>query len=72
MRTQQLSITFPRKKQVLKEELLRMKEEENLNLSSYMVKLIENGVQVYHDKIKTFTFEYYNHSLLHPILFYRK
>jgi hypothetical protein len=44
MRTQQLSITFPRKKQVLKEELLRMKEEENLNLSSYMVKLIENDI----------------------------
>lgn len=44
MRTQQLSITFPRKKQVLKKELLRMKEEENLNLSSYMVKLIENDI----------------------------
>ena len=44
MRTQQLSITFPRKKQVLKAELLRMKEEENLNLSSYMVKLIENDI----------------------------
>ena len=44
MRTQQLSITFPKKKQVLKEELLRMKEEENLNLSSYMVKLIENDI----------------------------
>ena len=44
MKTQQLSITFPRKKQVLKEELLRMKEEENLNLSSYMVKLIENDI----------------------------
>jgi hypothetical protein len=44
MRTQQLSITFPRKKQILKEELLRMKEEENLNLSSYMVKLIENDI----------------------------
>jgi hypothetical protein len=44
MRTQQLSITFPQKKQVLKEELLRMKEEENLNLSSYMVKLIENDI----------------------------
>jgi hypothetical protein len=44
MRTQQLSITFPQKKQVLKAELLRMKEEENLNLSSYMVKLIENDI----------------------------
>jgi hypothetical protein len=32
------------KKQLLKEELLRMKEEENLNLSSYMVKLIENDI----------------------------
>ena len=44
MRTQQLSITFPRKKEILKEELLRMKKEENLNLSSYMVKLIENDI----------------------------
>ena len=44
MRTQQLSITFPQKKQVLKEELLRMKQEENLNLSSYMVRLIENDI----------------------------
>jgi len=42
MRTQQLSITFPRRKTQLKEELLRMKEEDNINLSSYMVKLIEN------------------------------
>jgi len=44
MRTQQLSITFPRKKTQLKEELLRMKEEDNINLSSYMVKLIENDI----------------------------
>ena len=47
MRTQQLSITFPQKKQDLKAELLRMKEEENLNLSSYMVKLIENDIGFY-------------------------
>jgi len=44
MRTQQLSITFPKKKLQLKEELLRMKQEESLNLSSYMVKLIENDI----------------------------
>jgi len=44
MRTQQLSITFPRRKTQLKEELLRMKEEDNINLSSYMVKLIENDI----------------------------
>jgi len=44
MRTQQLSITFPKKKLKLKEELLRMKQEESLNLSSYMVKLIENDI----------------------------
>jgi len=44
MRTQQLSITFPKRKTQLKEELLRMKEEDNINLSSYMVKLIENDI----------------------------
>lgn len=44
MRTEQLSITFPKKKTQLKQELMRMKEEDNINLSSYMVKLIENDI----------------------------
>jgi hypothetical protein len=41
MRTQQLSITFPKKKTQYKEELMRMKNEENLNVSSFMVSLLE-------------------------------
>jgi len=41
MRTQQLSITFPKKKTQYKQELMRMKNEENLNVSSYLVSLLE-------------------------------
>ncbi|MEK9912458.1 MAG: hypothetical protein VW580_00925 [Flavobacteriaceae bacterium] len=41
MRTQQITITFPRKKTELKEELMKMKNEENLNISSFMVSLLE-------------------------------
>ena len=41
MRTQQLTITFPKKKQGLKNELMRLKVEDNLNVSSYMVSLLE-------------------------------
>ena len=46
-RTPQLTITFPRKKQSLKIELIRLKEEENLNLSSYMVALLERDLGEY-------------------------
>ena len=41
MRTQQITITFPRKKIGLKNELMRLKEIDNLNLSSYVVSLVE-------------------------------
>ena len=41
MRTQQLTITFPKTKAGLKNELLRLKEEDNLNVSSYVVSLVE-------------------------------
>jgi len=41
MRTQQLTITFPKQKQSLKNELMRLKEEDNLNVSSFMVSLLE-------------------------------
>lgn len=41
MRTQQLTITFPKQKQSLKNELMRLKEEDNLNVSSYVVSLVE-------------------------------
>mgnify|MGYP001177206796 FL=1 len=41
MRTQQITITFPKKKLGLKNELMRLKEEDNLNLSSYVVSLVE-------------------------------
>jgi hypothetical protein len=44
MRTQQLSITFPKKKEMLKQELMRMKEEDNLNVSSYLVSLLEKDI----------------------------
>lgn len=44
MRTQQLSITFPKKKQMLKQELMRMKEEDNINVSSYLVSLLEKDI----------------------------
>ena len=41
MRTQQITITFPKKKTELKEELMKMKNEENLNISSFVVSLVE-------------------------------
>ena len=41
MRTQQITITFPKKKSGLKNELMKMKNEENLNVSSFVVSLVE-------------------------------
>ena len=41
MRTQQITITFPKKKSGLKNELMKMKDEENLNVSSFVVSLVE-------------------------------
>jgi len=41
MRTQQLTITFPKNKSSLKQELLKRKIEDNTNVSSFVVSLIE-------------------------------
>tara|TARA_Y100000004_G_scaffold187148_1_gene239571 strand:- start:136 stop:291 length:156 start_codon:yes stop_codon:yes gene_type:complete len=41
MRTQQLTITFPKTKTNLKNELMRLKKQDNLNVSSFMVSLLE-------------------------------
>ncbi len=47
MRTPQLTITFPKKKTTLKSELIRLKEEDNLNVSSYVCSLIERDLGHY-------------------------
>ena len=44
MKTQQITITFPKDKQKLKEELMRQKKEECLNLSAFAVSCIEKEV----------------------------
>lgn len=44
MRTQQVSITFPKRKLLLKQELMRMKEEDNINVSSFLVSLLEREI----------------------------
>ena len=41
MKNEQLTITFPKKKKQFKQELMKMKTEENLNISSFVVALIE-------------------------------
>lgn len=40
-RTPQLTLTFPKKDQRYKEELVRMKEEEDLNVSAYILSCIK-------------------------------
>lgn len=40
-RTPQLTLTFPKKDQRFKEELIRMKEEEDLNVSAYILSCIK-------------------------------
>ena len=44
MRTTQLTITFPQGKSLLKKELIRQKNEENLYVSSYVTSLIEKDI----------------------------
>ena len=44
MRTQQLSITFPKNKQHYKDELIRMRNEDQTNISAYMLSLIEKDL----------------------------
>jgi len=41
MRTQQLTITFPKKDIKVKEELMRLKEEDSLNVSSYILSCVK-------------------------------
>jgi hypothetical protein len=41
-RTPQLTLTFPKKDQKYKEELIRMKEQEDLNVSAYILSCIKN------------------------------
>ncbi len=43
-RTEQLTITFPKLKGKYKKELMRQKKEEHLNVSSYIVDLIEKDL----------------------------
>mgnify|MGYP001368200760 CR=1 FL=1 len=44
MRTEQLSITFPKNKTHYKKELLRMRNEEQTNISAYLLNLIEKDL----------------------------
>tara|TARA_X000001036_G_C20287008_1_gene646706 strand:- start:28 stop:213 length:186 start_codon:yes stop_codon:yes gene_type:complete len=52
MRAQQLTITFPKHKVQYKEELMRMKFEEQTNISAYVLDCIEKELG-YVDKIKS-------------------
>jgi len=44
MRTEQLSITFPKNKTQYKDELIRQRDEENLNISGFMLSCIEKEI----------------------------
>ena len=46
-KTPQLTITFPRNKAQLRDDLLQMKEEDSLSLSAYVVSCIEDRMGVY-------------------------
>ncbi len=52
MRAQQLTITFPKNKVQYKHELMRMKIEEQTNISAYVLDCIEKELG-YVEKIKT-------------------
>ena len=41
MKSEQISVTFPQKKKQYKEELIRMRDQDNINISSYVVALLE-------------------------------
>ena len=43
-RTPQLTLTFPKKDQRYKEELIRMKGEEDLNVSAYILSCIKKEI----------------------------
>jgi|TARA_B100000073_G_C23554043_1_gene501306 hypothetical protein len=44
MKTQQLTITFPRKDVKYKEELLKLKEEDSLNISSFILQCVKREI----------------------------
>ena len=41
MRTEQITITFPKKKNKLRTELMRLKKQDHSNVSSFVISLIE-------------------------------
>ena len=43
----QLTVTFPKKKAQLRDDLLQMKEEDSLSLSAFIVSCIEDRMGVY-------------------------
>ena len=47
MRTPQLTSTFPEKKTQLREDLMKMREEDSLNLSKFVVSCIEDRMGAY-------------------------
>ena len=47
MRTDQITITIPKRKKGLKEELRRMKEEDAVNISALFVKSIEEKLGIF-------------------------
>jgi hypothetical protein len=44
MKTQQLTITFPKKDLKYKTELLKMKQEESLNISSFILGCVKREI----------------------------
>ena len=48
MRTPQVTVTFDKRKKHIKNELLRMKKEDNINISAYVTDLIEKDIGVYY------------------------
>ena len=46
-KTPQLTITFPRNKAQLRDDLLQLKEEDSLSLSAFIVSCIEDRMGVY-------------------------
>lgn len=46
MRSQQLTITFPKKDIKYKEQLLKLKEEDSLNISSFILQCVKREIGV--------------------------
>jgi hypothetical protein len=44
MKTQQLTITFPKKDEKYKSELLKMKQEDSINISSYVLRCVKKEI----------------------------